>query len=162
MDSGNDSIIVFIANIARSISIDIFNQLYLRLGKELFLDLFGILLTDNGAEFSNPLAIEFDVNHVPRTKIFYCDPGCPNQKAAIEGSHKHLRRILPKGVSFETLSQEDVSLIVANINAFKRKKLGNRSPIDLLKFFYGDDILDKLDIPCISQNEICLTPSLLK
>lgn len=148
-------------NTAQSV-IDIFNQLYRRLGKELFQDLFGILLTDNGSEFSNPLDIELDDNKVPRTKIFYCDPGCPNQKAAIEGSHKHLRRILPKGSSFETLSQEDVSLIVANINAFKRKKLGNRSPIDLLKFFYGDDILEKLDIPRISQNEICLTPSLLK
>ena len=40
--------------------IDIFNRLYLELRPDIFIELFPVLLADNGSEFSNPSAIEFD------------------------------------------------------------------------------------------------------
>jgi IS30 family transposase len=38
------------------------------------------VLTDRGAEFGNPDALEFDKDGNPRTKIYYCDPMRSNQK----------------------------------------------------------------------------------
>lgn len=142
--------------------IDVFNWLDDTLGYDAFRQLFPLLLGDNGSEFSNPLAIEFDKNGEGRTQVFYCDPGTPNQKPAVEGAHKHLRRILPKGTSFEHLTQEKVNLITANINGFERRKLNNRSPVDMFNFLHGDKILPNLQIPNIPCDKICLTPGLLK
>ncbi|MDK2902852.1 MAG: transposase, family [Clostridiales bacterium] len=56
-------------NISQSV-IDIFNNLYQRLGPDIFRELFSIILTDNGSEFSNPSAIEFDKDSKRRTRIF--------------------------------------------------------------------------------------------
>ena len=39
--------------------IDIFNHIYKELGHSLFIRVFGLILTDNGSEFSNPRAIEY-------------------------------------------------------------------------------------------------------
>ena len=52
--------------------IDIFNRLYLELRPDHFLELFPVLLADNGSEFSNPSAIELDAQGNLRTKMFYC------------------------------------------------------------------------------------------
>jgi hypothetical protein len=53
--------------------IDVFNSLYETLGRETFMRLFPVILTDNGSEFSNPRAIEYDASGQMRTKLFYCD-----------------------------------------------------------------------------------------
>ena len=47
-------------NDAQSV-IDIFNDLQEKLGIEKFKELFIVILTDNGSEFSNPTEIEFDM-----------------------------------------------------------------------------------------------------
>ena len=41
--------------------IDIFNNIQSILGVEKFKELFIVILTDNGSEFSNPTEIEFDI-----------------------------------------------------------------------------------------------------
>ena len=38
-------------------------------------ELFAVVLTDNGTEFSNPLAIEFDCEGNRIANLFYCNPG---------------------------------------------------------------------------------------
>ena len=48
-------------NDAQSV-IDIFNNLQDILGIDKFKELFILILTDNGSEFSNPTEIEFDLN----------------------------------------------------------------------------------------------------
>lgn len=81
-------------NDAQSV-IDIFNMIENKFGIELFKKLFPVILTDNGSEFSNPTEIEFNMNTGElRTKIFYCEPGRPNQKGACEVNHEMIRRIL--------------------------------------------------------------------
>ena len=85
-----------ITNTSQSV-IDVFNQLYELLGKEIFKKLFPVILTDNGSEFSNPKAIEFAPDGTRRTSVFYCDPSAPYQKGSIEVNHELIRRILPKG-----------------------------------------------------------------
>ena len=120
-------------NTARSVT-DIFNDLYDRLGHEVFTELFPVILTDRGSEFTDPLAIEFSRDGRRRTRVFYCDPQRSNQKGGIEVTHEFIRRILPKGTSFDGLTQDDVSLMMSHIDSYKRKKLGNRSANQLFSF----------------------------
>ena len=91
--------------------IDVYNDLDQRLGRKLFRALFPVILTDNGSEFSNPKAIEYGSEKYDnsRTQIYYCDAGCPHQKGSIEVNHGLIRRVLPKGSSFNHLEQEDIT-----------------------------------------------------
>jgi len=142
--------------------IDIFNMLYERLGEECFSGLFPVVLTDNGSEFSNPKALEVDPDGVIRTRIFYCDPNASFQKPHVEVNHEFIRRILPKGKSFDCLDQFDIDLMMSHINSYPREKLGDKSPLDMFGFIYGYEPLKTLGITKIPANEILLKPSLLK
>jgi IS30 family transposase len=64
------------SNTSQSV-IDVYSDLYQRLGRELFRKLFPVILTDNGSEFSNPKAIVYgpEKNGLLRTQIYYCDAG---------------------------------------------------------------------------------------
>ena len=143
--------------------IQIINLLDKVLGNEDFSRLFPVILTDNGSEFSNPKAIEKrDTIPCSRTKVFYCDPSAPYQKGACEVNHELIRRILPKGSSFDDLTQKDIFLMMDHINSYKRKKLNNRSPYETFSFYYGEDILKKLGCKPVAAENIILKPELLK
>lgn len=149
------------ANTSRSV-IDIFENLYLELGPDTFLKLFPVILTDNGSEFTNPKAMEFDRQGNRITRIFYCDPSAPYQKGAAENNHELIRRIVPKGQSFNSFQQKDISLMMSHINSYSRKKLNDQSPYSVFSFLYGAKTLAKLDSELIKPNEIIMNPSLLK
>ena len=118
--------------------------------------------TDRGSEFTDPLAIEFSKDGRRRTRVFYCEPQRSDQKGGIEVTHEFIRRILPKGTSFDGLTQDDVVLMMSHIDSYKRKKLGNRSANQLFSFLHGEGILKSLGISEIPSDQINLTPLLLK
>jgi IS30 family transposase len=150
------------ANTSKSVT-DIFNHLDKVIGHELFSQLFPVILTDNGSEFSNPRAIEYrDTFPLLRTHVFYCDAGSPYQKGAIEVNHELIRRVLPKGTSFNQLTQEDINLMMNHINSYKRKKLNNRSPYETFSFYHGEEALHKLGCSQVAASDIMLKPALLK
>jgi len=151
------------ANTSQSV-IDIFDGLYSLIGADAFTELFPLILTDNGSEFSNPKRIEFGPSgkgHL-RTRVFYCDAGSPFQKGAIEVNHELIRRIIPKGKSFDSLTQEDVMLMMNHINSYKRKKLNNRSPYDAFSFFHGEGTAGLLGCSPVAPGDIVLKPALLQ
>lgn len=149
-------------NDAQSV-IDIFNNLQEILGIDKFKELFVLILTDNGSEFSNPTEIEFDMTTGElRTQIFYCHPSSPNEKGSCEVNHELIRRILPKGTSFDELNQEDINIMMSHINSYKRKKLNNVSPYTIFSTIYGKNTIDKLGIQEIEPNNVSLSQSLLK
>jgi IS30 family transposase len=151
------------ANTSKSI-IDVFNLLEDKLGEKLFQKLFPIILTDNGSEFSNPKAIEYrpEPSYGLRTRVYYCDAGSPYQKGSIEVNHELIRRVLPKGSSFNELSQEHINLMMNHINSYKRKKLNNRSPYETFSFYHGEEVLQKLGCLPVAAGDIMLKPALLK
>lgn len=151
------------SNTSQSV-IDVFYVLYQKLGHELFRKLFPVILTDNGSEFSNPKCIEYgpDKHGNLRTRIYYCDAGCPHQKGAIEVNHSLIRRVLPKGSSFNHLDQDGITLMMNHINSYKRKKLNNRSPYETFSFYHGEEVLQKLGCSPVLADSIVIKPSLLK
>ena len=142
--------------------IDIFNWLYELLGADCFKSLFSLIVTDNGSEFSNPKALEYDAQGSRRTTLYYCDPYASFQKPNVELNHEFIRKILPKGTSFDNLCQTDINLMMSHINSYSREKLGDKSPFDMFGFIYGYTILEKLGQFKVPPNEILLKPSLLK
>ena len=158
-----DFMIAFIRerNTSQSV-IDCFDVLHETLGDEFFKALFPVCITDNGSEFSNPKALEFDAKGERRTHIFYCDPYASFQKPSVELNHQFIRKVLPKGSSFDELSQDDINCMMSHINSYSREKLNNRSPFDLFERLYGSSVLDMLGIRKIQPNDIILKPALLK
>jgi IS30 family transposase len=148
-------------NTSKSV-IGIFDSLYEGLGADCFNSLFPVILTDNGSEFSNPKALEFDAQGTRRTILYYCDPYASFQKPNVELNHEFIRKILPKGTSFDNLVQQDVDLMMSHINSYSREKLNDKSPSDLFGFLYGYGTLKKLGQTKVPANEILLRPALLK
>lgn len=142
--------------------IDIIDKLYLELRRDIFISLMPLVLTDNGSEFSNPRAMEFDRQGNRRTHIFYCDPSSPGQKGSAEKNHEFIRYVLPKGTSFDGLTQADISLLMDHINSYSRESLGNKCPYDMFQFLYGEEILSLLGCHKIRPNDVNLTPALLR
>ncbi len=69
---------------------------------------------------------------------------------------------MPKGTSFDDLTQNDINLIMSHINSYKRKKLNNVSPYKMFSTIYGKDTIDKLNIRKINDSNINLTSNILK
>ena len=148
-------------NTARSVT-EVFEWLYETLGHEQYCRLFPIILTDRGSEFTDPVSIECTELGEVRSRFFYCDPQRSDQKGGCEVTHEFIRRILPKGTSFDHLQQSDILLMMSHINSYTRKKLNNQSAHRLFSFLYGESVLPSLGIQEIPANDINLTPRLLK
>lgn len=139
---------------------NLFKKLKDELGYEKFHELFPIILTDNGVEFSKPDEIEFNGYHVYKTKLFYCDPGHSEQKGKIENNHEYIRRFIPKGISFNIYNQDDINLMINHINSVKRDSLSGDNPYTLMKDFLPNKIIDLFDIQEIEQKNIILNKKL--
>ena len=121
---------------------------------------FRVCLADNGSEFSNPKAIEFDEKNHRRTYVYYCNPSAPYQKGSAERNHEFIRCFLPKGTDITPYSQEDISLMMDHINSYCREGIGNKSPYDMFAFLYGEKILDLLGCHRIPPQEVTLNKSI--
>ena len=143
-------------------TVNALNELKEKLGDK-YKELFGVILADNGVEFSDIEGIEqYPDSMEQATKLFFCDPMNTNQKSQCERNHELLRYILPKGTSFNNLTQEDMKLINSHVNSYKRKSTDYSSPYELFRTKFGPDVLEKLEVVRIPDNEICLKPKLLK
>lgn len=142
--------------------IQCFDYLYELLGHDTYSKLFYLLKADNGSEFSNPTAIELNSAGIRRSYVFYCDPQAPYQKGAAERNHQFIRMFIPKGKSFNHLTQENVSLMMNHINSYARKDLGDKSPYEMMEFLYGKGVLDALGYRLIPADQICLGPEVFR
>ena len=137
-----------------------FKNLKKVLGYEKFHEIFPIILTDNGVEFSKPDDIEFNGYHVYKTKLFYCDPGHSEQKGKIENNHEYIRRFIPKGTSFNNYNQDDINLMINHINSVKRDSLSGCNPYELMIPFFPKKFIDYFNIFEIEQKDIILKKDL--
>ena len=125
-----------------------------------FFQLFPVILTDNGGEFARVDDIEMDVQG--ESKLFFCDPNRSDQKGRIEKNHTLIRDILPKGTSFDNLTQEDINLVCSHVNSVKRAALNGKSAYELFAFTYGEEIPKLLGISKIPAEDVCQSSKLLQ
>ena len=87
---------------------------------------------DNGKEF----AAHKELSDATGMKVYFCDPYSPWQRGTNENTNGLLRQFFPKGTSFANISDDDLQHIVDLINNRPRKRLGFRTPLEVLyKFF---------------------------
>lgn len=127
-----------------------------------FGEVFPVILTDNGGEFSNISAIEKDDCGNKETNLFFCDPYCSYQKPHVENTHILLRDILPKGRTFNDLTQEKLNIIFSHINSIKKKSLNGKSAYELFTFMYTEKLASILGITKIDSDMVKQDKKLLK
>ena len=140
----------------------VFNAIKKVLGEKLFKEMFEVILTDNGWEFSKPEDIEF--NHETGEKlinVFYTEPYSSWQKGGIERNHEFIRYIIPKGITFDNLTRKNITDMMNNINNVQRKSLDYQTPYELFSKQYGEDISKKFHLKVIKKDEINLSYKLL-
>lgn len=125
-----------------------------------FFDVFPVILTDNGGEFAKVDDIEMDIRG--EIKLFFCDPNRSDQKGRIEKNHTLIRDILPKGTSFDNLTQNDINLVCSHVNSVKRAALNGKSAYEFFTFTYDEELAKLLGISLIPAEDVCQSPKLLQ
>lgn len=141
---------------------DIFDSIEHAIGTFSFSSVFSLILTDRGSEFQIPDTLECGEDNLIRTSIYYCDPMCSWQKPHCEKNHEYIRKICPKGTSFDDYSQNDICLMMSHINSAPRQSLGGLSPMALAKLMLPQELLNFFALTEIPADKIILTPALLK
>ncbi len=83
-----------------------------------------------------------------------------SQKDGLKQAHTILRMVLPKGTSFEFLTQWDVNLLVNHINSTPRESLG--APYNVALETMGENVLNTFQLRPIAPDEVNLTPKLIR
>lgn len=130
------------------------------LGSETFSRLFPVILTDRRSEFSNPLALECDEYGEILSKVFFCNPNTPYQKGRLEKNHEFLRYIIPKGTSFDTMTQDDITLCINHINSTARGSLNDRTPFELASMLLDVKLFELLHLKPVEPDSVLLKPAL--
>lgn len=99
-------------------------------GEEYFNRIFKSITADNGAEFSRLSELEdYGVS------IYFAHPYSSWERAQNERHNRIFRRYIPKGVSIDNYSADQILHFADEMNALPRKKLGYRTPEDLFEEF---------------------------
>lgn len=140
----------------------VFNWLKKTLSGESFKQMFEVILTDNGWEFSKPEDIEYNVETGEKLcNVFYTESYSSWQKGGIERNHEFIRYIIPKGLTFDNLTKKNVIDMMNNINNVQRKSLDYHTPHEIFIKLYGSDISTKLHLKSIPKDEVNLSYKLL-
>lgn len=87
------------------------------------------ITVDNGSEFAHHYRLA-DTIGVP---TYFCDPYSAYQRGSNEHFNGRLRRYLPKGTSFQDLTQAELDEYVHEINNRPRKVLGWATPAEVFQ-----------------------------
>lgn len=143
-------------------TVAVIDSLEEKLGREMFKELFPVILTDNGCEFADPENFEKGRDGEKRTSLYYCEARHSEQKGELEKNHEYIRYVLPKKTSFDGLTQEKVLLMINHINNTTRPKLHGSTPMKKALPVFGKNALERLGLEIIAGDDVCLKPELLK
>lgn len=142
---------------------DVFDLLLSELDPQTYSQLFPIILTDNGSSFLDPSLFEMPHRQDVLTKVFYCDPMSSWQKGRLEKNHEFIRYILPKGTSFDSLTEQKVNLMMNHINSTARASLNGCTPFQLALLLLLDaKLMSLMDLRSVPADQIHLKPDLIK
>lgn len=87
---------------------------------------------------------------------------CSWPKPHCEKNHGYIRKICPKGTSFDSYTQYDIDRMMSHINSAPRQSLGGMSPYSLARLMLPEALLNTLNIREIAPDQVYLTPDLMK
>lgn len=104
-----------------------------RIGTGKFRKIFNTITCDNGSEFADFKGIERSVRNGNRTKVYFCHAFSSWERGTNENINRMIRRIYPKGTSFDKITAGDVRKVQNWINGYPRRILGGMSSDEFLK-----------------------------
>lgn len=120
-----------------------------------------VLLTDNGTEFNNIDAFEKALDGRKETSLFFAKPYCSSDKPQAEKNHTLVRDILPKGVSFDNLTQDDINLVMSHVNGVIRKGLHGKSAYDVFTSLFSKELASAFGVSYVNPLDVNQSPDLL-
>ena len=105
--------------------VEIFKELKANYGAY-YTQIFKSATFDNGAEFADSAAME-----QTGTDVYYAHPYSSFERGTNENWNGIVRRFVPKGSSFDNLTDKDIQRISHYINTLPRKRFGYKTPLDL-------------------------------
>ena len=119
--------------------IKILDKLERKIGTETFTKVFRTITVDNGSEFANSKGMQRScLRKGDRTQVFYCHPYSSYERGSNENCNLLIRRWLPKGTSFKSLTHAHVKAIEHWINNYPREILGYRSAGNMFREYLQD------------------------
>ena len=106
----------------------VFNQATVNAFKDIPASIKKSFTVDNGKEFIHHQELAEQTNMA----VYFCDPHAPWQRGTNENTNGLLRQFFPKGSSLANVSQEDLDYVVNLINNRPRKRLGWRTPTEVI------------------------------
>ena len=95
-----------------------------------FTEIFKTITADNGSEFDTLSELE-----VWGVSVYFAHPYSSRERAQSERHNRLFRRYVPKGVSIDNYSAEQILSFADEINAMPRKHLGYCTPEELFEEF---------------------------
>jgi IS30 family transposase len=127
-----------------------------------FAQLFSLILTDRGSEFSDICGMETGTDGKRRCRVYFCDPQRPDQKGSCERAHVDLRKILPKRTtSFDNLTSLDIAKAFSHLNSVPRPSLSGATLMALAQAVFPKEFFGELGLAPVAIKDICLRPSLI-
>ena len=103
-------------------------------GEEYFAQIFKTITADNGSEFARLAELEES-----GVSVYFAHPYSSWERAQNERHNRLFRRYIPKGISIEKYSAEQILYFADEMNALPRKLLGYSTPEELF-----DEFLDQV------------------
>ena len=127
-----------------------------------FAELFPVVLTDRGHEFSDIAGMERGSDGKKRCKVYFCDPQRPDQKGQCERAHVDVRKILPKRqTSLDALNPWDIATVFSHVNSIPRPVLGGVAPMVLAMAVFPRTLFEEMGLRLVATTDICLKPIIL-
>ncbi len=132
-------------------------------GPEKFRERFGVILCDRGPEFDDIDGMERSSEKLweKRCAVYFADPSRPDQKGACEKNHVELRKVLPKGTSFDGMDPYTLAEICSHVNSSIRRGCGNATPFALAKLVFPRELFDELGLREVPPQEVVGAPGIL-
>ena len=125
--------------------VQFFDELEEKLGTDIFMDVFPVILTDRDPNFADIEGICFSkITGEERCKLFFCDPYVSNQKPNVENMNKQLRLFFPKKSSVDKYSKQDIKQINYTLLNKPLKSLDSYTPKETFIKVFGEDLFNKI------------------
>lgn len=127
-----------------------------------FPQMFGLVITDRGPEFSDVERVGHGKNGVKRLSLCFCDPTQSQQKGRAERCHGELGRILPKGkTDFDALTCRDMAACMSRVNGYLRGSMERMAPVEMAGLVLPPGVLGAYGVEAVDPREVNLTPQLV-
>lgn len=119
-----------------------FEILERELGTGDFKRMFKTITFDNGSEFQDISGIEQSaLVKKKRTTIYFAHPYCASERGTNERYNGIIRRFIPKGCTIKNYSKPRIRNIQDWMNNYPRKILGGKTPAQLLKQEFKNQVM---------------------